>query len=174
MVPNHNGPFEGTFPGQRQYLCFRYDIIRIWLQPAASLFAGGLPVVPLVPVSNVVPDRLAGVVEAVAERLRREAGPELRMTLWAATQILMGLKYPKEQVSDLTKEITTMVLGIHGIEESSVTRTSSPKARRGARRGAMGQAESRAAPRKRGRFCSAWAARNWGGPTNGYSPRSRP
>ena len=30
------------------------------------------------------------------------------MTLWAATQILMGLKYPKEQVSDLTKEITTI------------------------------------------------------------------
>jgi hypothetical protein len=63
---------------------------------------------------------LVEVVTAVAQRLRREAGPELRTTLWAATQLLMGLHHPKEYVYGLTKEITTMILGIRGIEESSV------------------------------------------------------
>ncbi len=168
--PELNGLFERTFPGRGQNLWFRYDVIRIWLQPPARLLEGGLPVIPLAPVSDVDPDQLAGVVKAVAERLRREAGPELRMTLWAATQILMGLKYPKEKVSELTKEITTMVLGIQGIEESSVYQDIFAK---GEARGEAG-ARPRAVPRKRGRSCSAWAARRWGSPMNGYSPGSRP
>jgi hypothetical protein len=57
---------------------------------------------------------------AVVERLRDEAGPELKTTLWTATALLMGLYYPKEYVYAVTKELTTMVLGIRGIEESSV------------------------------------------------------
>jgi hypothetical protein len=57
---------------------------------------------------------------AVAERLRDEAGPELKKTLWAATEILLGLYHSEERVNELTEEITTMVLGIQGIEESSV------------------------------------------------------
>ncbi len=56
----------------------------------------------------------------MAERLRDEAGPELKTTLWAATEILLGLYHPSERVDELIGEITTMVLGIRGIEESSV------------------------------------------------------
>jgi hypothetical protein len=52
--------------------------------------------------------------------LQAEAESELKRELWAATVILLGLDYPKEHVYLLTKEFTTMILGIRGIEESSV------------------------------------------------------
>jgi hypothetical protein len=118
--PELNGTYEKTFPGRGVNLLLRYDVIRIWLQPPERLLTSGLPVLPQAPVADVPPERLVEVVTAVAQRLRREAGPELRTTLWAATQLLMGLYHPKEYVYDLTKEITTMILGIRGIEESSV------------------------------------------------------
>ena len=85
-----------------------------------ALLTPGLPVLPLAPVSHVAPERLPGVLRAVAERLRNEAGPELKATLWAATELLLGLYHPTECMQELTKEITTMILGIRGIEESSV------------------------------------------------------
>ena len=40
--------------------------------------------------------------------------------MWGVTEVLLGLNYPTERVQELTKEITTMILGIRGIEESSV------------------------------------------------------
>jgi hypothetical protein len=56
----------------------------------------------------------------MAERLRDEADRELKTTLWAATEILLGLYHSEARVKELTEEVTTMVLGIQGIEESSV------------------------------------------------------
>ena len=63
---------------------------------------------------------MPAVLTAVAVRLRDEAGPDLKTNLWAATEILLGLYHPNERVHELTKEVTTMILGIRGIEESSV------------------------------------------------------
>jgi hypothetical protein len=97
-----------------------YDVIRVWREPPEKLLQAGLPVLPLVPVSAVAPDRLTEVVTAVAERLKREADPELMKTLWTSTAILMGLRYPREQVGELIKGVANMVLGIRGIEESWV------------------------------------------------------
>jgi hypothetical protein len=45
---------------------------------------------------------------------------EQAATLWAATKVLMGLRYPKEQVEKFTRGVSAMILGIRGIEESSV------------------------------------------------------
>ena len=41
-------------------------------------------------------------------------------TLWAATKVLMGLRYPKEQVEEFERGVSAMILGVRGIEESSV------------------------------------------------------
>ena len=53
---------------------------------------------------------------AVSERLIREASLEQAATLWAATQMLMGLRYSEQQFEG----VSAMILGIRGIEESSV------------------------------------------------------
>jgi predicted transposase YdaD len=83
------------------------------------VLAAGLPVLPLAPVANVEPERVPEVLMAISERLVREANAEQAATLWAATKVLMGLRYPKEQVEGFTKG-AAMILGIRGIEESSV------------------------------------------------------
>ncbi len=118
--PELIGTFETTFPGHGRNLWFCYDVVRVWREPPERLLKAGLPVLPLAPVSNVTSEQLPEVLKAVAERLRDEAGPELKTTLWSATLILMGLDHPKEDVYRLTKEITTMVLGIRGLEASSI------------------------------------------------------
>jgi hypothetical protein len=118
--PELTGEFEGSFPGRGRNLWFRYDIVRVWEQPPERLLTTGLALLPLAPVSNVAPERLPEVLTAVAERLRDEAGPELTKTLWTSTAILMGLRYPREQVGEMIEGVATMVLGIRGIEDSWV------------------------------------------------------
>ncbi len=118
--PELTGEYERQFPGRGPNVWFRYDVVRVWELPPERLLNAGLPLLPLAPVSNVALEQLPAVLTAVAERLRDEAEGELRTTLWAATEVLLGLNHPTERVQELTKEITTMILGIRGIEESSV------------------------------------------------------
>jgi hypothetical protein len=116
--PELTGMYGRTFPRLGQNLWFRYDVHRVWLEPPEKFLTAGFPMLPLAPVSNVAPDQLAAVVTAVAERLKTEADPELLKTLWTSTAILMGLRYPREQVKELLEGVAKMVLGIHGIEDS--------------------------------------------------------
>ena len=118
--PELTGEYEREVPGRGKNLWFRYDVVRVWELPPDRLLTGGLPLLPLVPVSNVAPERLSDVVTAVAERLRDEAAPELTKTLWTATAILTGLRYPRERVGGLIEGVAIMVLGIRGIEDSWV------------------------------------------------------
>jgi hypothetical protein len=116
--PDLTGVLEKRDRDGTVYDWFRYDIVRVWQQPAEVFLQGGLAVVPLAPVSHIGPDRLAEVLRAVAERLRREATPEQAATLWKATTILLSLRYQREQVEGIVREVSAMSLGIHGIEES--------------------------------------------------------
>jgi predicted transposase YdaD len=147
--PELTGVYEKAFPGRGQNLWFVYDVIRVWREPPEKLLTAGLPVLPLAPVSDVAPDRLAEVATAVAERLKREADPELMKTLWTSTAILMGLRYPREQVAELIEGVANMVLGIRGIEESWVYQDIFAKGRAEGR--AEGEAKGRAEGEAKGR-----------------------
>jgi predicted transposase YdaD len=136
------GVFEQSFPGRGPNLSFWYDVIRIWLEPPEVLLTAGLSVLPLAPVSNVAPDQLEAVVRGVAERLKREADPELMTMLWAATTVLMGLRYERAQVRALIEGVQAMIFGIRGIEESWVYQDMFAKAH--AEGEAKGRAEGRA------------------------------
>ena len=57
---------------------------------------------------------------AISERLISETSPEQAATIWAATKVLMGLRYSIEQVEEMVRGVSAMILGIRGIEESSV------------------------------------------------------
>jgi predicted transposase YdaD len=142
--PELTGVYEESFPGKGRNLSFTYDVIRVWQLPPERPLAAGLPVLPLAPVSDVSPERLPEVLTAVARRLKQEADPESMATLWAATKVLMGLNYPEERVEELTQGVTDMILGIRGIEESSVYRAIHAKGR------AEGEAEGEARGRAEG------------------------
>jgi predicted transposase YdaD len=143
------GEYVQEVPGRGANLWFRYDVVRVWELPPERLPTAGLPLLPLAPVSAVPRERLPEVLVAVARRLRDEAAPQLREALWAATEILVGLNHAKELVKELTEEITTMVLGIHGIEESSVYQDIFSKGE--AKGHAEGEARGRAKGEARGR-----------------------
>jgi hypothetical protein len=143
--PELTGEYEQVVPGWGWSVRFRYRVVRVWELPPERLLAAGLPVLPLAPVSRVPAERLPEVLRAVARRLRDEAGPELQATLWAATAIVLGLYHPSERVEELTKEVTAMILGIRGIEESSVYQDILAKGR------AEGEAKGRAEGEARGR-----------------------
>jgi hypothetical protein len=77
-------------------------VVRIWQQPVDEVLASGLPVLPLAPVANVEPEQVLRVLLAMSERLVRETSPEQAATFWAATKVMMGLRYPKEQRKSLS------------------------------------------------------------------------
>jgi hypothetical protein len=143
--PELTGAYERAVPGWGGYLTFRYKVVRVWELPPERLLAAGLPALPLAPVSRVPPERLPEVLRAVAERLRDEAGPEWKATLWAATELLLGLTHPRGRIEELTGEITAMILGIRGLEESSVYQDIFAKGR------AEGEAKGRAEGEAKGR-----------------------
>ena len=118
--PDVNGIHERRYRNGDVYDWLRYDVLRIWEEPVEEIFAAGLPVLPLAPVANVEPGTVPDVLMAISERFVRETSPEQAVTLWAATKVLMGLRYPKEQVEVFTRGVAAMILGIRGIEESSV------------------------------------------------------
>jgi predicted transposase YdaD len=95
-------------------------IVRIWLQPVEEMLAAGLSVLPLAPVADVEPERVPGVLATISERLIRETSTEQAATLWAATKVLMGLRFSEERVDQMIEGVSAMILGIRGIEESSV------------------------------------------------------
>jgi predicted transposase YdaD len=118
--PELSGALEKVLPGAGAYLWFRYDVVRVWRQPVEAVLAGGLATLPLAPVTDVGSEDPQRLLRTMLERLRREAPPHLEATLWASTEILMGLRYRDDQVDEILAGVHDMILGIHGIEESSI------------------------------------------------------
>ena len=151
--PELTGEYVQEVPGRGVNLWFRYDVVRIWQVPPERLLTGGLSLLPLAPVSDVSEQRLPEVLAVVARRLRDEAPVELKEVLWAATGLLLGLNHSRERVKELIEETTAMILGIRGIEESSVYQDIFARGRaEGEARGrAEGEASGRAEGEARGR-----------------------
>jgi predicted transposase YdaD len=94
--------------------------VRVWERQVAEILTAGLAVLPLAPVAALDPEQMPGVLMAISERLRQETSIDQAATLWAATEVLMGLRYSKEQVEEFIRGVSAMILGMRGIEESSV------------------------------------------------------
>ena len=95
-------------------------MVRIWQLPAAELLVSGLAVLPLAAVADVQAKDVPGVLLEISRRLVRGTTADQAATLWAATKVLLGLRYSKEQVEEFSRGVAAMILGIRGIEESSV------------------------------------------------------
>ena len=82
--------------------------MRVWQRPAETFLAGGLGTIPLAPLSSVSQDALPGVIHRMDERLTRETPPADAAKLWAATYILMGLRFPAAFAGQLLKGVRVM------------------------------------------------------------------
>ena len=83
----------------------------MWQLPAETFLSGGLGILPLAPLSAVVAAELPDVIRRMEQRISAEATPDEAGTLWTATDVLMGLRYPRAQVAQLLQ-------GVHGMKES--------------------------------------------------------
>ena len=101
-----NGVYAREFAGERPHLVFRYQVVRVWELPVQSLLEGGLSTLPLAPISGVDKKDLPHVIERMRGRLRKKGA--LGHELWAATYVLMGLRYERELINHLLRGVITM------------------------------------------------------------------
>jgi predicted transposase YdaD len=106
---NLTGVLELRLPSCNEpYDVFRYQVIRLWEEPLARLLAGGLGTLALAPLTDEGSANLPEVLRVIDERLRQEAPPPRAAKIWAATFVLMGLRYPAELSEALFQGVMTM------------------------------------------------------------------
>ena len=104
-----SGCHEQRLPGETEpYLRFCYRVIRVWELPVEHVLRAGLGVLPLAPLSDVPRDRLPAVIAEMEQRLEAEQERETVGKLWAATGVLLGLRYDKEFVRQLLSGVRDM------------------------------------------------------------------
>ncbi|MCC7372503.1 MAG: Rpn family recombination-promoting nuclease/putative transposase [Chloroflexi bacterium] len=108
-APELTGTFEQRGPSGDPTILFRYGVVRLWERPVDELLAGSLNVAPLAPLAAFHPDRLADVLDRLDERFSRESpSPSLTDELWAATLLMMGVRYTEEQIRGLSERVQRM------------------------------------------------------------------
>ncbi len=102
------GVYQETFPNEEPYQVFRYDVVRVWQLPPAVLLTGGLAALPLAVISDVTEAELPGIIERMKQRLSRPRARKQAQTIWAASFILMGLRYSPDLAARLFRGIVAM------------------------------------------------------------------
>jgi predicted transposase YdaD len=97
-----------AFPDEEPYAVFRYQTVRVWQLPVQPLLAGGIGTLPLAPISAVTEAELPGIIEAMQQRLPARLGRPRTASLWAATYILMGMRYSSELAALLLRGVVSM------------------------------------------------------------------
>ncbi len=115
-APELTGTVQRGFSGEPPYLVFRFEVVRVWQLPPETFLRGGLGILPLAPLSAVAEGELPGVIWRMDDRIRAEATPAEAGALWTTADVLMGMRYPRQLVTELLQGVHGM--RIHGIEES--------------------------------------------------------
>lgn len=106
--PALSGVVRQTLPNGGVYSEFRYNVVRAWECPVSQILSGGLGTLPLAPLGKLSEAELPAVIETIRERLDREATRSQADTLWTATYLLMGLRYPESLAEQLLQGVEHM------------------------------------------------------------------
>ena len=93
-------------------LTFWFRVVRLWERSVDEILAGGLGILPLAPLADVERSRLPQAMEQIDQRFENNATPADAGTLRAATLILLGLRYDRDEARQLLR-------GVKGMRESS-------------------------------------------------------
>lgn len=110
--PQWTGMLSRGLPGEEPISTLRYPVIRVWELSVDQLLAGGIGTLALAPVSRVTPGKVRGMIGRMKERLSRPKVPRRAADVWAATYVLLGLRYSDEFAKALFEEVL-------GMEEST-------------------------------------------------------
>jgi predicted transposase YdaD len=107
--PQLSGLRQCMFPGETEaYHFFRYQVLRVWQIPPDTFLAGGLGLVPLAPIGAVTEGELPGIIKRIEKRLRAPRSRPMAPKIWAATYILMGLRYSAAVAGMLLRGVVSM------------------------------------------------------------------
>jgi predicted transposase YdaD len=109
--PQLTGRLERAFPGEAPYAYQGYLVLRVWQMPPERFLKGGLGMLPLAPISNVREAELPRVIRRMKQRLSGRRERARAPDLWAATYVLLGLRYSEEFAQVLLQ-------GVLGMKES--------------------------------------------------------
>jgi len=106
--PELTGRVRYEAPHGRGWVDCGFEVIRLWQRPVDVFLEGGLGTLPLAPISAASPAALPEVIRRMDARLRQESGAGDAAKLWAATYILLGLRYPAEFGAKLLQGVSAM------------------------------------------------------------------
>ncbi len=106
--PALTGTYEEGFPEEEPYLVFRYRVLRVWQMPPAAFLSGGPGLLALAPISAVTKAELPGIIQQMEGQLKQRSARGWANDVWAATYVLMGLRYPRELLGTLLRGVTSM------------------------------------------------------------------
>ncbi|HEV3005749.1 MAG TPA: hypothetical protein VGX78_14885, partial [Pirellulales bacterium] len=107
--PQLSGLRERVFPGETEaYHRFRYQVLRVWKTPPDTFLAGGLGLLPLAPIAAVTESELPGIIGKIKKRLRARRWRREAPKVWAATYVLMGLRYTADLAAGLLSGVVSM------------------------------------------------------------------
>jgi len=106
--PQLTGVYERSFPDEDSYLLFRYQVVRVWQLPPEPLLTGSVALLPLAPISAVTAAELPGIIQHMEQRLRRPQSRKQAEVVWAATYILLGLRYSPALAAQLFRGVVSM------------------------------------------------------------------
>lgn len=104
--PELTGTFEQFGVTGFRTVSFGYHVIRLWQHPVEQLLTGSLGVLPMAPLAADGPALLPSVLRRVEQRLRLETSPTVADELWAATYLLLGLRYDDRTVSEVVTRMS--------------------------------------------------------------------
>ncbi len=87
---------------------FRYTVVRVWEREAGDFLAGPLGLLPLAPLADTTPADLPAVVAGMRQRIDGRADRPLAAKLWAATYILMGLRFDPALIDNVLSGVMQM------------------------------------------------------------------
>ncbi len=105
--PGLTGTYERQLPDGWQTNRYNYRVVRLWQEDPEAYLAGGVNLVPLAPLTNVVEESLPELVRRMAERINAEPPPRAGK-FWTAAYWLMGLRYEQAFAWKLLEGVQNM------------------------------------------------------------------
>ncbi len=102
-------PYRLYLPHKEEpYHTFDFQVVRLWELPVEVVLYGGLGTLPLAPLCKITKRSLPEVIHRMRERIEAEASGEEEELMWTRTQLLMGLRYTKEEIESAVKGVFDM------------------------------------------------------------------
>jgi predicted transposase YdaD len=110
--PQWTGLLERGLPDEAPTSTLRSEVIRVWELPVEQLLSGGTGTLALAPISDVPEGEARHVIRRMKGRLSGPKAPRRAADVWAATYVLLGLRYSDAFAHALFEEVL-------GMEESA-------------------------------------------------------